>query len=121
MEVQSTKYAIQNDVCGLTGQEFDTLPEAKTECVAHGDEIVEVHYGVEYGNVIYRHSDAPKYHAFNNGVRIKVADTQPGAEHALKNRSGNRRITRVLPDGSSTVVHNSGEWLGPAATPTPAG
>ena len=61
MDVQTTKYAIQNDACGLTGQEFDTLPEARAECTAHGDEVVEVHYGVEYGDVVYRRSDNSKH------------------------------------------------------------
>ena len=60
MDVQTTKYAIQNDACGLTGQEFDTLPEARAEYAAHGDEVVEVHYGVEYGDVVYRRSDSPE-------------------------------------------------------------
>ena len=120
MEVQTTKYAIRNDACGLTGQEYDTLPEARGECTADGDEVVEVHYGVEYGNVVYRRSDKPKYHTFNNGVKIKAADTQAEAEKVLKNRPGNRRVTRVLPDGTATIVYNAGKWLDPAATAAPA-
>ena len=54
-ETQETKYAIRNEQLGLTGKEFATVAAARAECGTPGDEVVEMHYNVTEGRIMFRH------------------------------------------------------------------
>ena len=52
--VQQTKYAIETEDMGLTGDEFDSLQEAKDNCDEPGASVREMHYGVMEGEIVHR-------------------------------------------------------------------
>ena len=52
--VQQTKYALETEEMGLTGDEFDSLDEAKDNCDEPGDRVREMHYGVMEGDIVHR-------------------------------------------------------------------
>ena len=54
--IQQTKFAVKNEAFGLTGDEFDSVEEARDHCRAPGDTVVEMHHGVMEGNVVHTHA-----------------------------------------------------------------
>ena len=58
--IQQTKYAIETDEMGLTGDEFDSLDEARDHCDEPGDRVREMHYAVMEGEIVHRFTGTAK-------------------------------------------------------------